>query len=233
MDKHDGTQPTATLAVDITGMHSHLFAHGAVTVTGGSMTYVGGTMDGTPITGPTTGSMMNAEAVVGGRIGVGRHVRLGAFVGIGRRTWDRDLKTVSAAEGYDEQYEYGYIPIGLQVEYAATSRLEVLADATVMKPQWYGTLHMSQLAGVDDTDITLVPDYGGRVRVAGAYAITRSLRAVGALGYENDHNISGPGTVATSNGAPLTDGMGNMLYLHEPYSTTSRYTINVGAAYAF
>jgi hypothetical protein len=232
VDKHDATLPTVTFAIDASALHGHLFGRGLFTATDGSMTYVGSTQNGAPAGGPTEGSMTNVEAIVGGRGWIWPRVELGGFIGLGHRTWNRDLTPVSAG-GYDEQYAWSYVPIGVEVNVPVSPRLTFVATAQVMSPTGHGNLHVSRSQIFDDTDLTLVPDDGVRVQLAASYVLRAGWSAVALLGYERDQIDAGPPTIAMHGGMPITDGMGNTLYLHEPYSSTSRYTMNVGVAYAF
>jgi hypothetical protein len=237
LDQHTAFLPTATVAAEASVLGNHLFARGELTLTGGSMTYVGATMQGVPVSGPTTGSMTHEELVIGGRGQLGRSVRLGGYFGFDHRTWDRDLRPVGAG-GYREQYAWSSLPVGILAEYAPSSRLVIVVEGTILVPTWHGHIQASDLHTddgrlIDVLRITTVPDFGDRIRINARAALTRSLRLLVSLGLEHQRNIQGPGELVRINRQPLTTPSGDPLYLAEPYSYTNRIIAEVGAGYTF
>jgi hypothetical protein len=232
-DKHAAVMPTTQLALEASSPGAHLYARASLSVTGGSMQYVGQTQAGDPLSGPSTGLMTNAEAVFGMRGRIGSSMWLGGYLGVGHRTWDRDLRPVGAG-GYLEQYSWNYAPVGVRLDAAINDRLTVALDGAILVPGPGGNLHASHLpGGIDDMDVDLEPDYGARIRVSGAYAINGALRITAAAGLEATSTVAGAPTHLMSNGQPVTDGQGDPVTAYEPYSYTTRLTLNVGAAYGF
>jgi hypothetical protein len=238
LDQHTALLPTVTLAAEASAFGGHLFARGELSLTGGSMDYEGATQQGMPVTGPTSGLMTHELLVIGGKGRIGSHVRLGGYVGFDHRTWDRDLRPMGPILGYREQYAWSSLPVGVVLEYAPTPRIALTVDAAILYPHWFGNLHLTDMhttdgRAFDALDLNTTTDYGGRIRASAAYALTHELRVLVSLGLEEDGNDLGPAAELRISGQPLYDQFGNPLALHEPFSTTTRITANVGAGYTF
>lgn len=238
LDQHTAFLPTVTAAVDASAFGGHLFARGELSLTGGSMDYVGATQQGMPVTGPTSGSMTHELLVIGGKGQIGAHLRLGGYLGFDHHTWDRDLRPMGPVLGYREQYAWSSLPFGAVLDYAPTPRIAIAIDAAVLWPQWFGNLHITDMHTTDgrtlDTlDLNTTTQIGGRLRIAGTYALTRELRLLVGVGLEEDATATGPSRQLSISGQPLVDQFGDPIQLHEPYSNTTRVTANVGAGYTF
>jgi hypothetical protein len=236
IDKNTGLQPTARIEVDATGLHSRLFARASFNWTGGSTTYDGGEEDVatgaiTPLQGPTTGYMLDADLIVGARGHLGSRVMLGGFVGIGEHVWNRDLVAIEG--GYDESYTWPQLELGPRLDIAASSRLTLYSEGTVLVPAFHGNLHTSHDDdGYDDGDIPLGVDFGFRARIGAAWAITPRISVDALVAVEDDTISSSGSSPLTMGGQPVTEG-GMQLYRSEPFSHTYRETFNVGASYRF
>jgi hypothetical protein len=236
IDKNTGLQPTARVEVDATGLHSHVFARASFNWTGGSTRYDGGAENVatgaiTPLSGPTTGYMLDADLIVGARGYLGSHVMLGGFAGIGEHVWNRDLVAITG--GYDELYTWPQLELGPRLDVAASSRLTLYSEATVLVPALHGNVHLSHDDdGYDDGDIALGVDFGLRARIGAAWAITPHISVDALVAFEEDTISSSGSSPLTMGGQPVTsDGM--QLYRTEPFSHTYRETFNVGASYRF
>ena len=87
--------------------------------------------------------------------------------------------------------------------------------------------------GFDDDYVQLAFGLGTRLRLVGAYALTSTISLTAVAGLETDNISSSTDAPVSANGVAIADGMGDQLYLSEPYSNTTRVMLNVGAGYAF
>jgi hypothetical protein len=84
---------------------------------------------------------------------------------------------------------------------------------------------------IDRSDVAVAlrrpdPHYRGvRVDPRGSFRVD--------VGLEEDNNDLSPAAAPRISGQPLYDQFGDPLLLHEPFSTTTRITANVGAGYTF
>ncbi len=238
IDQHTAELPTARLGVEVTSPLSRFYARASFDLKGGSMTYDGATQGGVAVTGPTTGYMTDVEVIAGGRRRVAHALWLAGYFGIGHHTWRRDLRPLGPS-GYLEEYAWSYLPVGAVLDIAASRRLTISVDASVQFGIPAGTnLHVSafpisatQMA--DPSDIGLAADTGARLRISGNYMLTREMRLIAVAGIETFEIDDGPRTALTVNGQPITDSNGNAVAVSEPFSKTTRYTLELGASYAF
>jgi len=228
VDHHDAALPTGQLAVIARSPARHLYLRATFALTGGSMTYVGETQAGAPVTGPTTGSMTHSELAIGAGTYLPQHdaVWLGGYLGFSYSTWDRDLRPIGAA-GYREVYTWTDVPIGVLAEIAASDQLTLTFDSALYLPVVTGTMHVTDIAGYDPADVQIASSTGLRFQVAGSYALSPALHLIAMLGYERNTNNQGSGTELTQGGA------GTGIVIGEPASITDRFAAHVGAAYAF
>ena len=47
-----------------------------------------------PVAGPTSGSLVDYELIVGARGHIGRNVLLGGFAGVSHHSWERDMTQI-------------------------------------------------------------------------------------------------------------------------------------------
>jgi hypothetical protein len=231
--KHDGTLPTAQIAAELRAPHDRWYGRASFGLTDGSLTYVGSDQQGDPITGPTTGYMSDTEAVIGWRGHAIDPLWIGAYAGLGRRTWRRDLSP--SPGGYLEDYAWGYVPLGVTFDSMPSSRAHVAFDAALLVP-FDGSLraHLSQVdPSYSDLDIVLVNQLGVRVRLATSIELTRELHALASVSFETTSVTQGPQTPVLINGQQATDPNGNPLGASEPDTRTYRTTLAVGVEYAF
>ncbi len=231
--RHSGNLPTTRIGVEATSPRATYYARAWFGATDGHMEYTGTDQTGNPLTGNATGYMTEAEAEVGVRWGIRDRLWLGAYVGLGHRTWRRDLEPITG--GYLEDYSWSYVPTAFTADLRAAPHLTVSFEAVAMTP--FGGKLRADFSDIDptysDLDIVLVNQIGGRLRLSGVYAATPAVRLIAAASLESTSVEQGPGTPFLVNDKQATDANGDPLFASEPYTYTTRYTLAVGAAVAF
>ena len=231
--KHHGNQPTGRMEVLVTSPAGRWYARAWFGLTGGTMPFEGSDQAGNPITpvDDAGGHMTDSELDLGYRWNaIHDRLYLGGYLGVGRRTWDRDLRPIGAG-GYREDYAWFTYPVSLVVEYritpvwtASVEVTEVIAYAGNMR------LHLSDFDPTyADLDIRLNNQPDSRVRLNSGYAINDQLKIVAEATFEGSWMLAGPGTMLLVNGAPTNP----VMYASEPETHTRRISLLAGASYRF
>jgi hypothetical protein len=231
--KHHGNQPTGRMEVLVTSPNFHWYARAWFGLTGGTMPFDGSDQKGNPITpvDDATGHMTDSELELGYRwAAIHDRLYVGGSLGVGRRTWDRDLRPIGAG-GYREDYGWFTYPVSLVVEVriapqwtASVEATEVIAYAGTMR------LHLSDFDSTySDLDIRLNNQPDPRLRLNGRYAVDDRLNIVAELTFEESWMLAGPATMILINGAPTSPPM----TAAEPETHTRRISLLAGASYRF
>lgn len=228
--KHHGNQPTGRLQALVTTPGHHWYARAWFGLTGGTMPFEGSDQAGNPIT-PTddaTGHMTDSELDLGYRWIHGR-LGLGGYLGVGRRTWDRDLRPIMG--GYREDYAWFTFPVSVVVEYQITPVWTASFEATAMIPTPGNMrLHLSDFdPSYSDLDVALNNRLDPRLRLDTAYAVDDRLTIVAEATYETSWMLQGPGTELIVNGGPTNP----VMFASEPETHTRRISFLAGASYRF
>ena len=230
--KHHGNQPTGRIEVLATSPNSRWYARAWFGLTGGTMPFDGTDQKGNPIVpvDDATGHMTDSELDLGHRWALPRHLFIGGYVGVGRRTWDRDLRPLGAG-GYREDYAWLTYPVSVVVEDRIAPEWTVSLEATVVIAYTGNMrLHLSDFDPTySDLDIALDNRPDPRLRLDTAYAIDDHLRIVAEATFEESRMLQGPGTVLLVNGAPTNP----VMYASEPETHTRRISLLAGASYRF
>jgi hypothetical protein len=231
--KHHGNQPTARMEVLVMTPDSHWYARAWFGLTGGTMPFDGSDQMGNPITpvDDASGHMTDSELDLGYRwAAIHDRLHVGGYLGVGRRTWDRDLRPIGAG-GYREDYAWFTWPVSLVVEYRITPEwtasvevTEVFAYAGTMR------LHLSDFDPTySDLDLGLDNQPDPRLRLNTGYAINARLKIVAEATYEESWMLAGPSTMLIVNGGPTSPPM----TASEPETHTRRISLLAGASYRF
>lgn len=230
---HHGNLPTARIEALAVSPSHRLFARLVLGYTNGTMPFDGTDQQGTPITpnGDATGHMTDAELVAGYRRNVIDQLWLGVSVGLGRRTWDRDLRPIGA-QGYREDYAWWLFPITAQLDYDLAPGWSATLEASAVVPTPGSMrLHLSDFDPTyADLDIGLANQVGARLRLRTDYAPGQGALHLVLVGtYEESWMRQGPGTEILVNGAPTDPA----LYASEPETHTRRLSVLAGAGWQF
>ena len=230
--KHHGDQLTSRLEVMVVPPIRELYARAIAGFTNGKMPYVGTDQTGDPITpaADAAGHMTDLELELGYHHRVRGGLWLGGYVGIGRRTWDRDLRPIGSG-GYREDYAWLTVPVSAEADLVVAEGFVLEIEGTAMFTN-KGTmrLHLSDYDPTfSDLDIALNNQPGGRFRVRGVYAFDSHIRFLAEATYEYSWMTQGAGTAIIQNGAPTNPAM----YASEPETHTQRVSLLVGAGYQF
>jgi hypothetical protein len=233
-DEHLGFVPTARLAVDAAS--AHVFARASFRWTSSSVEYYGAVEDldtGSmmPLQGPSTGFMLDIDALAGWRTHVANAVTLGGFAGAGQHLWERDLRPLPT--GYLEDYSWWYVQAGARADVNVTPRLGMAAELAVRFPFAADLSVTHQPGGFDDADFDLDMGRGLRVGIEAAYVLAPALWLTAALAYDADTIAGSNNLPLTMMGKPVNDASGQPLFITEPYSNTYRETLEVGLRYWF
>ena len=231
--KHHGNQPTGRMEVLVTSPAGRWYARAWFGLTGGTMPFEGSDQAGNPITpvDDAEGHMTDSELDLGYRWkAIHDRLYLGGYLGVGRRTWDRDLRPIGAG-GYREDYAWFTYPVSLVVEYritpawtASVEVTEVIAYAGTMR------LHLSDFDPTySDLDIRLNNQPDSRVRLNTGYAVNDQLKIVAEATFEGSWMLAGPPTMILVNGGPTNPPM----IASEPETHTRRISLLAGARYRF
>ncbi len=222
---HHGVQPTARLEALVT--HGRSYARAWFGWTGGTMPFEGTDQSGHPITpaGDASGHMTDSEVDLGHRWASGSWV-LGGYVGIGRRTWDRDLRPVGGG-GYREDYAWLTFPVSVVAERVIVPGWTAAFEATAVIPK-PGTMRV-HLSDIDptypDVDVALANQVGWRLRLRSDYALSERWRLVAQLALEASWMRQGPATPVAIDG--------QLTGISEPETHTWRTSLLAGARYRF
>jgi hypothetical protein len=230
---HHGDQLTSRIEVMVVPPIHELYARAIAGFTNGKMPFVGTDQTGDPITpaADAAGHMTDLELEVGYHHRMrGGAVWLGGYAGLGRRTWDRDLRPIGSG-GYREDYAWLTFPVGAEVDVVVAEGLVLEIEGTAMFTD-KGTmrLHLSDYdPSFSDLDIALNNQPGGRARVRGTYAFDQHIRFLAEATYEYSWMTAGASTEVIQNGAPTSPAM----YASEPETHTRRISLLLGIGYEF
>jgi hypothetical protein len=231
--KHHGNQPTGRIEALVTSPNGRWYARAWFGLTGGTMAFEGSDQAGNPImpVDDATGHMTDSELDLGHRWTV-IHDRLsiGGYLGVGRRTWDRDLRPIGAG-GYREDYAWFTFPVSLVVDVQITPEWTASFEATAMIPDPGNMrLHLSDFDPTySDLDVALNNQLDPRLRLDTAYTIDKQWRIVAEATFEESWMLQGPGTELIVNGGPTNPPM----MASEPETHTRRISLLAGASYRF
>jgi hypothetical protein len=231
--KHHGNQPTGRVEALVTSPNGRWYARAWFGLTGGTMKFEGSDQAGNPITpvDDATGHMTDSELDVGHRWTVIRdRLSIGGYLGVGRRTWDRDLRPIGDG-GYREDYAWYTFPVSFVADVQIMPEWTASFEATAMIPD-PGNMHL-HLSDFDptysDLDVALNNQLDPRLRLNTAYTINDQLKIVAEATYEESWMLQGPGTMLLVNGAPTNP----VMYASEPETHTRRISLLAGASYRF
>ena len=231
--KHYGNQPTGRMEVLVTSPDGRWYARAWFGLTGGTMPFVGSDQLGNPITpvDDAEGHMTDSELDLGYRWNaIHDRLYLGGYLGVGRRTWDRDLRPIGAG-GYREDYAWFAYPVSLVVEYRITPVWTASLEATAVIA-FVGTMrvHLSDFdPRYSDADLGLNNRPDARLRLNSGYAISDRLKIVAEATFEESYMVAGPDTVLLVDGAPTNP----VMKASEPETHTRRISLLAGASYRF
>ncbi|MFT3699400.1 MAG: hypothetical protein QM831_40000 [Kofleriaceae bacterium] len=229
---HHGNLPTARVEAFAVSPNNRIFSRLMLGFTNGTMPFDGTDQQGNPITpmNDAGGHMTDFELVIGYRRNLVDTVWLGASIGFGRRTWDRDLRPIGP-QGYREDYAWWLVPVGAQVDWAITRDWSASLEATAMVPiPGNMRLHLSDFDPTySDLDVALNNQLDPRFRLRTEYRVYDQLRVMAIATFEQSWMLAGPGTEILVNGQPTSP----VLYASEPETHTQRMSILVGAGWLF
>jgi hypothetical protein len=190
----------------------------------GAFTWIQGRTEygasGGPVTADRSGAdIRTLDIRLGKGFDVAANWMITPYLGVGYRSWNRDLSNRSGPFGYSELYEHGYVGGGLLVQWAATDRIVLSASGlvgTTLAPKMATSFNGGAL--IDPLTYDLGSSAVYMAGLSADYAITREW-----------HANAGVDFLSFRYGASAVALDGSL----EPDSRTSNWTLKAGFGYSF
>ncbi len=194
----------------------------APTTYDGSVVYPDGTVEA--FSGSTSNVFLRAQIRAGyvfERLGDGT-LSVAPYFGYGFRFWQRILPGGSA--GYEEDYRWSYLPVGMIVDVQLSDLVTLGIDAAA-RFMFGGSIDV-KLQAFNNPTLTLGNVTGWSV----AFPLTVRLSPSWSLSVAPHIETSG---IGESNPSPVVEIAGRRMYIKEPSSTTGEYGLTLGAELRF
>lgn len=191
-----------------------------------STDYDGTLQDGTPAKGKTDNSFYNFEVKFGyimGR-GYGNQTEIIPYAGVGYHRWERNLGGDSP---YNEEYTWFYFPIGVKLDYKASSQFTIGLDLSA-RIMFNGAMNVKfPVAGYSSPTLDLGNRIGFRVEVPMDYRFHPQI----SLGLTPWYQYT---PIGRSEAEPVLDPDGaTVMTIQEPDSKTHEYGADVSVRFWF
>lgn len=160
IDSEDGILPGLQVAYEHSLGHGWLVS-GALDSGFGKTVYTGATWAGMPLTAQTDNLILDLALELGKEIPLGATSHLTPYTGLGGHLWEREI---GGPGGYNEQYVFAYLPVGLRFRQDLSRTLHLGADASF---HWNmgGHIAVSDVPGLMDTSGSLGAALGCRAEL--------------------------------------------------------------------
>jgi len=223
--EESGWLPGAALRYTFRGSSIPLYASLLCEATIARTTYDGAIeySDGTiaPYSDKTSNTFLRVEGQVGFSLSTPGRISLTLFSGYGYRSWTRRLP---GSGGYEEEYSWGYVPLGALLEFPAGARWTLAAE-TVARFMVNGSIAIL-LPQFNNPDLTLGDRFGWRIALPVGYTWNSawSFNATPWLDYS---------AIGESNNSATVILGGISEYVREPSSHTRQAGLDIGITLHF
>lgn len=195
----------------------------------GDITYDGATQTGTPIKySDSNQKFIRLEWDLGYNFPARDDFSVIPYTGVGFSYWQRGQPRVTSTyTSYEEDYYWGYLPLGLKFDYRINNKWSIGSTLAVhfmfggkMKARW------SQVTTIDDAEYDLgnKPAYYADIPITYKFAEHWAVELTPWYMYSQ---------IGQSNTVTLTSGSSVVGTSYEPASDTHQYGVNLGINYIF